>query len=203
MILSEKSATFRDHALRRVVMVVLSKIYTRTGDDGTTALGSGRRVSKYDLRVEAYGTLDETNAAIGIARLHTREGHPVLDAMLARIQNDLFDLGADLCFPDQTKDARGRLRSDRRPGRAAGKRDRHAQPRASTFALLRAAGRLACRELPASRPHHLAPRRAPHGGARRQEGRERSAPALFAISIGCRISCSSRPVTPTTRASPT
>ncbi len=90
-------------------MVVLSKIYTRTGDDGTTALGSGRRVAKYDLRVEAYGTLDETNAAIGIARLHTRETHVALDAMLARIQNDLFDLGADLCFPDETKDARGRL----------------------------------------------------------------------------------------------
>jgi cob(I)alamin adenosyltransferase len=90
-------------------MVVLSKIYTRTGDDGTTALGSGRRVSKYDLRVEAYGTLDETNAAIGIARLHTRDRHPALDAMLARIQNDLFDLGADLCYPDDTKDSRGRL----------------------------------------------------------------------------------------------
>jgi cob(I)alamin adenosyltransferase len=89
-------------------MVVLSKIYTRTGDDGTTALGSGRRVSKYDLRVEAYGTLDETNAVIGIARLHTKE-QPALDAMLGRIQNDLFDLGADLCFPDDTKDARGRL----------------------------------------------------------------------------------------------
>jgi len=90
-------------------MVVLSKIYTRTGDDGTTALGSGRRVAKYDLRVEAYGTLDETNAAIGIARLHTRETLQALDAILARIQNDLFDLGADLCFPDETKDARGRL----------------------------------------------------------------------------------------------
>ena len=90
-------------------MVVLSKIYTRTGDDGTTALGSGRRVSKYDLRVEAYGTLDETNAAIGVARLHTKDGPTSLDAMLARIQNDLFDLGADLCFPDETKDARGRL----------------------------------------------------------------------------------------------
>jgi cob(I)alamin adenosyltransferase len=89
-------------------MVVLSKIYTRTGDDGTTALGSGRRVAKHDLRVEAYGTLDETNAAIGITRLYTKE-QPELDAMLARIQNDLFDLGADLCFPDETKDARGRL----------------------------------------------------------------------------------------------
>src|SRR5512134_1338318 len=90
-------------------MVVLNKIYTRTGDDGTTALGSGRRVAKYDLRVEAYGTLDETNAAIGLARLHTQGGQPQLDAMLARIQNDLFDLGADLCYPDETKDSRGRL----------------------------------------------------------------------------------------------
>lgn len=90
-------------------MVVLSKIYTRTGDDGTTALGSGRRVAKHDLRVEAYGTLDETNAAIGLARLHTRKTEPEIDAMLARIQNDLFDLGADLCFPDETRDARGRL----------------------------------------------------------------------------------------------
>jgi cob(I)alamin adenosyltransferase len=91
------------------MMVVLSKIYTRTGDDGTTALGSGRRIAKYDLRVEAYGTLDEANAAIGLARLHTRRSDPALDAMLARIQNDLFDLGAELCFPEETKDARGRL----------------------------------------------------------------------------------------------
>ena len=90
-------------------MVVLSKIYTRTGDDGTTALASGQRVAKYDLRVEAYGTVDETNAAIGLARLHTREGMPALDAVLARIQNDLFDLGADLAHPDEAKDARGRL----------------------------------------------------------------------------------------------
>jgi cob(I)alamin adenosyltransferase len=90
-------------------MVVLNKIYTRTGDDGTTALGSGRRVSKADLRVETYGTLDETNAAIGLARLYTREQDGPLDAMLNRIQNDLFDLGADVCFPDESKDARGRL----------------------------------------------------------------------------------------------
>jgi cob(I)alamin adenosyltransferase len=89
-------------------MVVLSKIYTRTGDDGTTALGSGRRVTKYDLRVECYGTLDETNAALGLARLHTRSDQ-ALDAMLVRIQNDLFDLGAELCYPDESKDARGRL----------------------------------------------------------------------------------------------
>ncbi len=79
-------------------MVVLNRIYTRTGDDGTTALASGERRKKYDLRVEAYGTVDETNAAIGIARLHTGSERP-LDDMLGRIQNDLFDLGADLCLP--------------------------------------------------------------------------------------------------------
>ncbi|ODR98354.1 cob(I)yrinic acid a c-diamide adenosyltransferase [Methyloceanibacter superfactus] len=90
-------------------MVILNKIYTRTGDDGTTALGSGRRVAKYDLRVESYGTLDETNAVIGLARIHTGTDDPELDAVLARIQNDLFDLGADLCFPDETKDGSARL----------------------------------------------------------------------------------------------
>ncbi len=79
-------------------MVVLNKIYTRTGDDGTTALGSGERRKKYDLRIAAYGTLDETNAVIGIARLHTA-AEVALDPALARIQNDLFDLGADLCTP--------------------------------------------------------------------------------------------------------
>ncbi|HEX8807779.1 MAG TPA: cob(I)yrinic acid a,c-diamide adenosyltransferase [Xanthobacteraceae bacterium] len=79
-------------------MVVLNKIYTRTGDDGSTALGSGGRRKKYDLRIAAYGTVDETNAAIGIARLHTG-GDAALDAALARIQNDLFDVGADLCTP--------------------------------------------------------------------------------------------------------
>jgi cob(I)alamin adenosyltransferase len=79
-------------------MVVLNRIYTRTGDAGTTALATGERRPKYDLRVAAYGTVDETNAAIGLARLHTAEA-PQIDAMLARIQNDLFDLGADLCLP--------------------------------------------------------------------------------------------------------
>ena len=83
-------------------MVVLNKIYTRTGDDGTTALGSGGRRKKYDLRIAAYGTVDETNAAIGIARLHT-SGDAALAAALARIQNDLFDVGADLCTPGRGK----------------------------------------------------------------------------------------------------
>ena len=77
-------------------MVVLNRIYTRTGDDGTTALGSGERRKKYDLRVAAYGTLDEVNAVLGLVRLHSA-GDRALDAMLVRIQNDLFDVEADLC----------------------------------------------------------------------------------------------------------
>lgn len=80
-------------------MVVLNRIYTRTGDAGTTALGNGERRPKYDLRIAAYGTVDETNAAIGLARLATATEASDLDAMLLRIQNDLFDLGADLCVP--------------------------------------------------------------------------------------------------------
>jgi cob(I)alamin adenosyltransferase len=82
-------------------MVALNRIYTRTGDKGTTALASGERRPKYDLRIAAFGTVDETNACIGMARLHT-QGHEV-DAMLARIQNDLFDLGADLATLDSGK----------------------------------------------------------------------------------------------------
>jgi cob(I)alamin adenosyltransferase len=82
-------------------MVVLNRIYTRTGDKGTTALASGERRPKYDLRIAAYGTVDETNACLGLARLHTA-GHEV-DEMLGRIQNDLFDLGADLATPPTEK----------------------------------------------------------------------------------------------------
>ena len=81
-------------------MVVLNRIYTRTGDDGTTSLGSGARRKKYDLRVATYGTLDEVNAVIGTARLHTAVDR-ALDAMLARIQNDLFDVEADLCLSEK------------------------------------------------------------------------------------------------------
>ncbi len=83
-------------------MVILNKIYTRTGDDGTTALGTGERRKKYDLRVAAYGTLDELNAALGLARLHTADD-TALDAALSRIQNDLFDAGADLTMPGKGK----------------------------------------------------------------------------------------------------
>jgi cob(I)alamin adenosyltransferase len=100
-------------------MVRLNRIYTRTGDDGTTGLGDGERRPKFDARVAAYGEVDETNCAIGLARVATREaGDPrlaAIDATLARVQNDLFDLGADLCAPPAKGEAdtpapRARLR---------------------------------------------------------------------------------------------
>ncbi|MGB5950270.1 MAG: cob(I)yrinic acid a,c-diamide adenosyltransferase [Parvibaculum sp.] len=87
-------------------MVTLNRIYTRTGDKGTTSLATGERVPKHTLRIESYGTVDETNAAIGIARLATADDAR-LDAMLSRIQNDLFDLGADLATPGKTKEELG------------------------------------------------------------------------------------------------
>lgn len=83
-------------------MVVLSKIYTKTGDAGETALGNGTRVAKHSLRVSSYGTVDELNATVGLARLHA---DPEIDMQLAAIQNDLFDLGADLCRPDMARDS--------------------------------------------------------------------------------------------------
>src|SRR6476469_6549169 len=85
---------------REAPMVVLNRIYTRTGDDGTTSLGSGARRKKYDLRIAAYGTLDELNAVLGLARLHTA-GDPELDAALGRIQNDVFDVEADLSLSEK------------------------------------------------------------------------------------------------------
>ena len=88
-------------------MVRLTRIYTRGGDKGETSLGDGSRVPKQALRVEAYGTVDEANAAIGLVRLHVDAD---ADAMLARIQNDLFDLGADLCTPEDGRRAAGALR---------------------------------------------------------------------------------------------
>ena len=91
-------------------MVVLNKIYTRTGDAGLTALGTGERVPKHSARIAAYGTVDETNAFIGVARLHVAAGHADLDAILGRIQNDLFDLGADLCAPEREGAKRNRER---------------------------------------------------------------------------------------------
>lgn len=88
-------------------MVRLSRIYTKTGDRGETALGDGARVPKHSLRVAAYGTVDEANAAIGLVRLHA-DGD--LDRLLAGIQNDLFDLGADLCRPEGRDDKKSALR---------------------------------------------------------------------------------------------
>jgi len=87
-------------------MVTLNRIYTRTGDAGTTRLATGQPVSKSDLRVEAYGAVDETNACIGLARVHL-SADPELDAMLARVQNELFDLGADLATPPKPDEADG------------------------------------------------------------------------------------------------
>ena len=94
-------------------MVQLTKIYTRGGDKGETSLGDGRRVAKHDLRVEAYGTVDEANAVIGLVRveiLRTPDSRDTLDPALNRIQNDLFDLGADLCTPEDGRKAEGALR---------------------------------------------------------------------------------------------
>jgi cob(I)alamin adenosyltransferase len=89
-------------------MVRLTRIYTRGGDGGETSLGDGARVPKHALRVAAYGTVDEANAAIGIARLYA---DPTADKMLDRIQNDLFDLGADLCTPEDSRRSSGALRT--------------------------------------------------------------------------------------------
>ena len=84
-------------------MVTLNKIYTRTGDAGETALGDGTRIAKHAPRVEAYGSVDEVNATVGLARMHSRDAAE-MDSALARIQNDLFDLGADLCRPNMARD---------------------------------------------------------------------------------------------------
>jgi cob(I)alamin adenosyltransferase len=92
-------------------MVRLTRIYTRGGDKGETSLGDGARVPKHDLRVAAYGTVDEANAAIGVARTHVADpAHRAADDMLRRIQDDLFDLGADLCVPEGGERKDGALR---------------------------------------------------------------------------------------------
>ena len=108
-------------------MVTLNKIYTKTGD-GRNRAGRRQPRAKYALRIAAIGAVDETNAAIGIARLDA-EGD--MDAMLARIQNDLFDLGADLCAPEDGRKAEGRACASPTPGRTAGARDRRHERRRS------------------------------------------------------------------------
>ncbi|MGY3191264.1 ATP:cob(I)alamin adenosyltransferase [Bradyrhizobium sp. USDA 4509] len=146
-------------------MVVLNRIYTRTGDDGTTALGSGERRPKYDLRIAAYGTVDETNAAIGVVRLHLA-GSPEVDAMLGRIQNDLFDLGADLAVPEREgKAERLRMLASQveRLERDIDSLNDLLAPLTS-FVLPR---RHACLCLSASRPDDMSPRGTDDGGTRR------------------------------------
>ena len=140
-------------------MVVLNKIYTRTGDAGTTALGTGERVPKHSPRIAAYGTVDETNAAIGMARIHLAAAHPDVDAMLGRIQNDLFDLGADLCAPERGKRAakRERLRVSDAQIEAPGSRNRHHERGADSAALVCAAGGLCCCGGAARGTHGLPP----------------------------------------------
>ena len=141
-------------------MVVLNRIYTRTGDDGTTGLATGERRKKFDLRIEAYGTVDETNACIGLARVHT--GHDLaIDDMLARIQNDLFDLGADLATPEGKPLRTEPLRIvEAQVERLEREIDGFNEDLAA-LALVRAAGRDAGRGGAPSCPHRLPPGRAP------------------------------------------
>ena len=169
---------------------------------GTTALGTGERVPKHELRIAAYGTVDETNAAIGMARVHLGNALPGLDAMLARIQNDLFDLGADLCVPDGDgrKGKHEPAARQRSAGGAARGRDRRAERRAAAAALLRAAGRLAGVRRAACRAHRVPPRRAADGRACGAAGRGRRASRRCTTSTACRISCSSPAATPMTAA---
>src|SRR3977135_3320530 len=141
-------------------MVVLNRIYTRSGDEGMTMLGNGEYRKKYDLRVDAYGTVDEVTAAIGVARLHTADA-PAIDTMLARIQNDLFDLAADLCSPDKGKGPGGaRLAVNAaQVKRLEDEIDMLNAELAPLRTFLLARGPPARGGLFASGPHHLPPRR--------------------------------------------
>ena len=147
-------------------MVILNKIYTKTGDDGTTALGTGERRPKDDLRIEAYGTVDETNATIGIARAELSPEFAELDAMLAAIQNDLFDLGAELATPTTaSRRTTSRSASCRRKSSGWSATSTRLNAGLAAASLLRPAGRQPRRGGAAPRPHHLPPRRAADGGA--------------------------------------
>ena len=148
-------------------MVVLNRIYTRTGDAGDTALGDGTRVPKHALRVTAYGTVDELNATLGLARLHA-DG--ALDAALARMQNDLFDLGADLCTPDFENDAGAKRPRLRIIAAQVARLETEIDAMNADLAPLRSfvlPGGTPAGRAPAPLPHRLPPRRAPRRGARR------------------------------------
>ena len=158
-------------------MVTLNRIYTRAGDAGTTRLATGAKVSKADLRVETYGAVDETNACIGLARVHTA-GDEDLDAMLARLQNELFDLGADLATPARPDEAAGAVLRilDSQVARLDTEIDAHTPERPPPPAVARPAGR------PAAAALHLARtvcRRAEREAVRLAEaGEPVSGPAL-------------------------
>src|ERR1041384_5930755 len=147
-------------------MVVLNRIYTRTGDDGTTALGSGDRRKKYDLRVAAYGTLDEVNATIGLVRLHTA-GDTALDPALGRIQNDLFDVEADLCLSEKGPGGARLTVTDAQVDWIEREIDRFNADLTPLKYFILPGG------TPAARPHPLPARRAHHGRAPRPAGRDR------------------------------
>ena len=150
-------------------MVVLNRIYTRTGDDGTTALGSGERRPKYDLRIAAYGTVDETNAAIGMVRLHLADAREI-DAMLGLIQNDLFDLGADLAVPEREGKAE-RLRMLASQVERLERDIDSLERAAGAVDLVCAARRHAGGGVSASGAHHMPPSGTDHGGTRGQARR--------------------------------
>ena len=152
-------------------MVVLNRIYTRTGDDGTTSLGSGDRRKKYDLRVAAYGTLDEVNAVIGLVRLHTA-GDAALDPALARIQNDLFDVEADLCLSEKGPGGARLTVTDAQVAWIEGEIDRLNADLAPLRSFILPGGTRG-RGLHASRAHGLPARRAHHGRAEGPAGRDR------------------------------
>ncbi len=149
-------------------MVRLTRIYTRGGDNGQTSLGDGVRVPKHSVRVAAFGTVDEANAAIGIARLHVDAAADAgADAMLGRIQNDLFDLGADLCTPEDGRRSAGALRI--LPAQVE-RLEHEIDAMNATLRpleLVHPAGRQRCRRLSASGAHRHPPRRAPGRRARR------------------------------------
>ena len=144
-------------------MVVLNKIYTRGGDGGTTALGDGERVSKNSARVEAYGTVDETNSAVGLARLHAASA---MDRRLAAIQNDLFDLGADLCRPLREGERASASTNYRVAGLAPGIRNRRHEREAAAPEKLRSSRWLRSVGRPTPLPNGFQASRAPDGRAR-------------------------------------
>jgi len=180
-------------------MVVLNRIYTRTGDDGTTALGSGERRPKYDLRIAAYGTVDETNAAIGVVRLHLADA-PELDRMMGLIQNDLFDLGADLAVPQRDGKAERLRVVASQVERIERDIDRLNERLAPLTSFILPGG------TPAAAYLHLSP--APYVAGRNVSWwnsppirPSRSATPPYSMSTACRISCS-WPAAPSTTTAP-